>query len=392
MSLLSIIVPVYNTEIYLEECLASLASQTLKDIEIICVNDGSTDNSLSILMKYAEKDSRIKVINLSKNSGLSYARNVGISQARSPYITFVDSDDTVKAEAYSNAIRNFSSGIDLVCFGIEVVGDDYLSHRANDDEYYRIKYLGVLDITQETIFNTDVSACNKIFKKSVIDKYAINFPEGMIYEDACFYFNYIAVSSKIAYLKEKYYQYKRRKGSTMGDTFDKKNDKAIHHLLITKNIFSFYVASNVFVKHKETFARIFESYFWLSLTHVSPQSKAIVFNVATNIVEELNLDRIYPYNTFVQNLKKRRYSKIDQNHVSLHEKFFSIRKIDGYKVVYLCGLKLRFKNRLQRKIDGLRLEMMRHYEEHREKTRDDLDKIRREVKDLEEQYKAHKGK
>ena len=114
MSLLSIIVPVYNTEIYLEECLASLASQTLKDIEIICVNDGSTDNSLSILMKYAEKDSRIKVINLSKNSGLSYARNVGISQARSPYITFVDSDDTVKAEAYSNAIRNFSSGIDLV--------------------------------------------------------------------------------------------------------------------------------------------------------------------------------------------------------------------------------------------------------------------------------------
>ena len=148
----------------------------------------------------------------------------------------------------------------------------------------------------------------------------------------------------------------------------------------------------VFVKHKETFARIFESCFWFSLTHVSPQSKAIVFNVATNIVEELNLDRIYPYNTFVQNLKKRRYSKIDQNHVSLHEKFFSIRKIDGYKVVYLCGLKLRFKNRLQRKIDGLRLEMMRHYEEHREKTRDDLDKIRREVKDLEEQYKAHKGK
>ena len=89
---ISVIVPVYNVEKYLSECLDSIINQTLKDIEVICVNDGSTDSSLSILQDYASKDDRIKIID-KKNEGLGYTRKVGLDNAIGDYILFCDSDD-----------------------------------------------------------------------------------------------------------------------------------------------------------------------------------------------------------------------------------------------------------------------------------------------------------
>ena len=105
---ISIIVPVYNVEPYLRQCLNSLVNQTLKDIEIICVNDGSPDDCLSILHEHAEKDNRIAVIN-QKNTGLSGARNSGLKVASGEYVMFVDSDDWVDVriceELYNAALR-----------------------------------------------------------------------------------------------------------------------------------------------------------------------------------------------------------------------------------------------------------------------------------------------
>ena len=98
MPKVSIIVPVYNVEKYLCQCLESLVHQTLTDIEIICVNDGSTDNSLGILNKYAQLDSRIKVFS-QKNQGVSSARNLGLEKVNGEYITFVDSDDWIELNA-----------------------------------------------------------------------------------------------------------------------------------------------------------------------------------------------------------------------------------------------------------------------------------------------------
>ena len=95
----SVIIPVYNVEQYLRECLDSVVNQTLKDIEIICVNDGSTDNSLVILEEYAAKDERIKIVN-KENGGLSSARNCAIPLARGEYIGFVDSDDWIDLDFY----------------------------------------------------------------------------------------------------------------------------------------------------------------------------------------------------------------------------------------------------------------------------------------------------
>ena len=99
---ISVIIPVYNTEKYLRQCLDSVVNQTLKDIEIICINDGSTDNSLQILNEYASSDNRIKLINLIANKGVSFARNFGIRLSKGRYIGFVDSDDWIDLSFYEN--------------------------------------------------------------------------------------------------------------------------------------------------------------------------------------------------------------------------------------------------------------------------------------------------
>lgn len=113
----SAIVPVYNTEKYLDDCLNSIENQTLKDIEIICINDGSTDTSLEILESHAAKDDRIKIIN-QENQGVSVARNTGIEAATGEYISFVDSDDLLVDFAYDKSYENVSRfGVDILEFG-----------------------------------------------------------------------------------------------------------------------------------------------------------------------------------------------------------------------------------------------------------------------------------
>lgn len=105
MPKVSVIIPVYNTEKYLEKCLDSVCNQTLSDIEIICVNDCSTDGSLDILKKYAQKDNRIKIIDFKKNKGAAIARNTGIDTASSEYIGFVDSDDYIDLDFYEKLFK-----------------------------------------------------------------------------------------------------------------------------------------------------------------------------------------------------------------------------------------------------------------------------------------------
>ena len=98
MPKISVIIPVYNVEKYLSRCLDSVCSQTFNDIEIICINDCSPDNSAEILQEYAEKDKRIRIINKEKNGGLSAARNSGFAVATGEYIYFLDSDDWIELD------------------------------------------------------------------------------------------------------------------------------------------------------------------------------------------------------------------------------------------------------------------------------------------------------
>lgn len=210
----SIIVPVYNNEKYLKQCLNSIINQTFKDIEIILVDDGSTDKSASICDEYAKKDNRIIVVH-GQNTGVSHARNIGIELSKGKYMIFCDSDDRIEddfVEVHYKIINTKST--DMVCSGIyrnfykdgnlqksEVAGvpQDLYIDKENLDKH--LKYI------LETMEGPFLSSCMKIYKSEIIKKNKLYFDESMIFhEDYDFNVRFLTVADNIYISKEiKYY-------------------------------------------------------------------------------------------------------------------------------------------------------------------------------------------
>lgn len=212
---ISIIVPVYNVEKYLSQCLDSVVNQTLKDIEIICVNDGSTDKSRKILSEYAQKDSRIIIVD-QENQGLSAARNTGMRVAKGEYIGFVDSDDwvdeTMYEKLYQKALQ-FDS--EMVLTGVHKF-DDEEKKVVDDDPYFTLGYFNSsFDNvcfnhfqTKEFLFEFCVMAWNKIYKRSFLEEHSAKFPHGLIFEDGPFFHHIFYKMERISLVRENLYFYR----------------------------------------------------------------------------------------------------------------------------------------------------------------------------------------
>ena len=298
----SIIVPVYNVESFLPKCLDSLINQTLTNIEIICVNDGSTDGSRDILRLYEKRDMRIKVID-KPNGGLSSARNAGIDAATADLIGFVDSDDWVEPDTYESAYYSLGD-CDLVCFGTNVTGEAMLDRRADDIEYYRVKYEGLMELTDEIRLNVDVAAWNKLYRRELIQNYDIRFPEGMLYEDYSFYWKYISVCKKVFFIKDLKYNYLRRNGSIMAKTFGG-NQRAIEHLMIFPDIYAF--NSNTDTLKESTINSMFLNCFWFAYLNVPYDKKKKVMKLGTKIVRKFNLKN----DIVIDALSNKEYAVVD---------------------------------------------------------------------------------
>lgn len=219
MALISVIVPVYNVEKYLGECLDSLCNQTFQDIEIICVNDGSTDSSLDILESYASKDSRIKILT-QQNQGPSAARNNGLRNAYGKYIYFMDSDDILELDALEK-LHDIAEkeDIDCVLFKLNNFYDETKEEFATD--YYDMPYLkGIVDgkvfshrDIPDDVYHLPVSPPGKLFKKDLIED--IEFVEGVIFEDNVFFIEALFKAKRLYFLDEYLYNRRIRKNSLM---------------------------------------------------------------------------------------------------------------------------------------------------------------------------------
>lgn len=244
----SVIVPVYNVEKYLRDCLDSVVNQTLEDIEIICVNDGSTDNSLAILEDYAEKDSRIRIIN-QENKGLGGARNTGLYNANGEYISFIDSDDWIEPNTFEESY-NMSKNLDLdmlmfqmKVFNIETgefIEDQHNNIDSIDDSLIGtvFNYKDVFDV----LFKIPHNSVNKLYKHSFLKDMKFKFLEGVYYEDLASFFPLFLEAKKVSILKKQFYIYRIRSESitTSGDegSFDMFNIlKDLQKLLKDKNIY-----------------------------------------------------------------------------------------------------------------------------------------------------------
>ena len=169
MNTISVIVPIYNAEAYLAKCIESLIRQPHQALQIILINDGSTDNSLAVAEQYAAQDSRIEVYSLPTNQGQSVARNLGLQHANGEYISFVDADDYIDNDFYTYMLQNISN-LDCVQIG-----------------YRRVTKEGKILIEKlPRYFYQFTSPCMRLYRRSIFTQYNLRFPEGMIYEDVVF--------------------------------------------------------------------------------------------------------------------------------------------------------------------------------------------------------------
>ena len=201
----SIIVPVFNVENYIDKCLSSLVNQTLKNIEIIVVNDGSLDNSQNIIDEYVKKYENVKSY-IKKNGGLSDARNYGLKYASGEYISFIDSDDYVDVHMMEKMYNKAkSNNLDIVvCDSVEVYGDKKVLKHSN------------LHYSDENVKNYIISppmACSRLYKKYLFDNN--KFTKGIYYEDLDFTPSLVALTDKIDFVEEGLYYYVQREGSIM---------------------------------------------------------------------------------------------------------------------------------------------------------------------------------
>ncbi|MBQ6372862.1 MAG: glycosyltransferase family 2 protein [Clostridia bacterium] len=202
--MISVIVPVFNVEPYLSRCLDSLLAQDLRDIEIIVVDDGSTDGSPAICDAYRDCDARIRVFH-TQNRGLSAARNLGIGNARGEWVMFVDSDDWVEPGFCQTPYRAaVESGADLVIFGFTVFKED----GRIDTKGFRMEAPVPPQAAVEFGIN---AAWNKLYRRALFD--GIRYPEGRLFEDALTTYRLVYRAHRIAALDAPLYNYKKRQKS-----------------------------------------------------------------------------------------------------------------------------------------------------------------------------------
>ncbi len=217
---ISVIVPIYKVEQYINQCLDALVNQTLPDIEIICVDDCGPDKSMDIVREYAKSDSRIKILTHEQNSGLSACRNTGIENSSAPYIMCCDSDDWYEpdmCEKMYNAID--ASGADAAVCGTNVIYEVDEQEREGDKIYFDVGAAGIYPMSQDFRCHKNVVAWNKIYKRSIIMEKYCRFPVGLKYEDEYFWRAYSSWCKDIYVVPNKLYNYRRRIGSIMNTTF-----------------------------------------------------------------------------------------------------------------------------------------------------------------------------
>jgi glycosyltransferase involved in cell wall biosynthesis len=211
MPLVSVIIPVYNVEDYIEACVTSVQKQTLKDIEIILVDDGSPDRSGEICDRLASEDNRIKVIH-KENGGLSDARNVGVSQARADLIGFVDSDDTIEPTMYEVLYDSLTrENADISFCGIWNIYPNFKASINDLTEGYFV--YSKLEVLKKVLAsdNATMHSVTKLYKKNLLSE--TPFPVGKTYEDAHFIIGYLLKCEKAVFDLQPLYNYYRREGS-----------------------------------------------------------------------------------------------------------------------------------------------------------------------------------
>lgn len=340
MSKFSIIIPVYNVKEYLEECLESIVNQSFKDFEVICVNDGSTDNSLEILQKYAEKDERFKVLN-QENQGQGVARNNALKIANGEYILFVDPDDFVEFDMLEVLKERLDvQNIDVAFFDYQIFGEntktkivrfmDEMKNNLNlniDDNFV----FNWQELVKNNFSSIPMMVWNRVYSNKFIQDNNIRFAPNKHAEDHIFSISATLLADKISYIKKTLYHYRNRPGSAVNKVSEEifcvfENIKILENFLKQNGLF-------------EEYENNYRSYVVDILAWHYPK-----------IPKKLLSTYIKKTKKFISNKEFSNFQKKINGNFSLLEKLFSIKNvhIQGEKRKVLCIFGIKFN--LKRKI------------------------------------------
>ena len=255
--LVSVVVPFYNVEKYIEQCITSIQNQTYSDIEILCIDDCSPDKSIEIVERLAQKDKRIKIIRHDKNKGLGGARNTGLRNATGKYIFFVDSDDWLERECIEKVFRQFErTGYDTIWFKPRVLWES--SGEYTDISpmfpYYAHCRQNFVTLDDTNLINFPLYSWNKAYDRQFLLDNDLFWRENVFFEDVEFYFKTSIKSPEIYIIDEQLYVYRRRNDSIISSA-TREVDKAGDLYFVATEVYKYLKANNLLGKYKNSFQK-----------------------------------------------------------------------------------------------------------------------------------------
>ena len=320
---ISIVIPVFNVENYIYETITSALSQLSENSEIIAINDASTDKSLLILRELAQVDERLRIINLEKNHGQGYARNLGIDKSKSDFILFLDSDDLLAKRAIKEISVNYS-GEDILVYNHDLLWKNGLLTK-NPKSIIFEKLQGKSFNKNDFLFmsklleNINVP-WNKLYKKNFLIENKIRFPDG-IYEDIPFNWNVLLLANSIKVINKSCYLYRQREGSTLISQSDKHSDliKQYNKSYLSLQDMSYIsILDHIFLSH--AFALIFTR-----SERLTPLARRNVIIGTSNIIKKNKLLKRMIYLKFKSRIYCLLFVLIPQNFIERISIFLGIK-------------------------------------------------------------------
>lgn len=313
LPLISVVVPVYNVEKYLNRCVESIKNQTYENLEIILVDDGSPDKCPKLCDDFKKNDKRIKVIH-KKNGGLSDARNRGIDIAKGKYITFIDSDDYVKKEYVEllyHTLKKFNSDISICSHSVEYENGSIIDKSCNIEKAYSKE-----EALENMMYgkNIDTSSWGKLFKIELFNK--IRFPINRLFEDSATTYLLFDLAEKISYSGKSMYFYEIRNDSITSSNF---NSKKMDLIISTKEMYSF-IERKYPKLIKAAKRRLMYSY----------------LSTLTQMIKSKNVDKNLKNNVYTY-IKKNRKEILSDNNIPKRDRyalFFSYFGINCFKIIW----------------------------------------------------------
>lgn len=293
--LISIIVPVYNTAPWLAKCLDSICAQDYRNLEILCIDDGSTDNSAEILKEYAAKDTRIKVYT-QKNAGLSAARNTGLEHATGEWVTGVDSDDYLYPGIYEEVVRHCREGINMVFFGVREENEQ--GKALPDRSYFSLPQSGDYELTPYLAERLNVCFWSKLWRRSLLVEQSLHFPVGLVHEDEALFWTAAPYIQRISICPAVGYAYLQRNGSIMNQSGLTAFMRKQRCMLILEFVHTEYKKRGLLkTKAKDYLIRMFIG----KCCNIPNQDYETIHNLVTEVITRCNmkhahyrLERLFP--------------------------------------------------------------------------------------------------